>query len=109
LSAAVGETGARVDGPYWIVDPANPARLAACREAVVRARARAEAYATGLGLHLGAVEEINETVPPVPVPGPPFGAGIARAAMVAPADVPMNPGELEVAANVWVRFALVEA
>jgi uncharacterized protein YggE len=108
LSAAVGETGARVDGPYWIVDAANPARLAACRDAVASARARAEAYATGLGLRLGAVEEINESVPQVPGPGPLFGAAMARAAMAAPAEVPMNPGELDVAAHVWVRFALVE-
>jgi uncharacterized protein len=102
LSTAVEQTGARVDGPFWIVDAANPARLAACRDAVTSARARAAAYAAGLGLELGEVEEVNETVPHV-MPGP--MVGFRAAAMTAP-DVPMSPGELDVSSTVWVRFAL---
>ena len=62
IQRAVEETDALVDGPWWYVAAENPSHLQACTEAALDARRRAEAYAEALGLRLGAVRSIRDSV-----------------------------------------------
>jgi uncharacterized protein YggE len=59
---AVEEADALVDGPWWHVASENPGHLEACAEAARDARRRAEAYTDALGLRLGAVRSITDSV-----------------------------------------------
>ena len=110
LTDAVEVAGARVGGPQWIVEPANPAHAAACAAAARDARRRAEAYAAGLGLSLGEVVVVDETSPDRAVP-----VGRAMLAMKVSADmgddtpIEVNAGDLDVTADVRVTFVLVPA
>lgn len=108
LSDAVDLASARVGGPQWVVDQANPAHLEACRLAALDARQRAEAYAAGLGLALGPVMLVDETSPDVPRPMPRAMMMAAPAMADDSAPIEVNAGELEVAADVRVTFSLVE-
>lgn len=62
IQGAVEEADALVDGPWWHVAAENPGHLEACAEAARDARRRAEAYAEALGLRLGAVRSIKDSV-----------------------------------------------
>jgi uncharacterized protein len=109
LRDVVDSAGARVDGPAWVVDADNPARLEAYRLAALDARRRAEAYASALGMTLGAVVELTDAPPrtPSPTPAPRMMAMRAEAAADAGAPVPVEGGDVEVAAAVEVSFALL--
>jgi uncharacterized protein YggE len=104
IEDAVGRARASVRGPSWWIAPDNPARLEACRAAAAEASRKAEAYAQALGLRLGSVLEVREpSAGPVPMPRP-----AARAIALSAADAPLevDPGELEVHAQVEITFAL---
>jgi uncharacterized protein len=108
LRDAVAVAQAKVYGPSWHLDPDNPAHAEACRAAAQDCRRRAEAFAEGLGLRLGAV--LGAAEPGVRVPEP---AGRVRAFMVAedagsPA-IPVDPGEHDVHATLEVTYALEPA
>lgn len=62
IHGAVEEADALVDGPWWHVAAENPGHLEACAEAARDAHRRAEAYAEALGLRLGAVRSITDSV-----------------------------------------------
>jgi uncharacterized protein YggE len=101
----VDGAGARIDGPAWVVDPDNPARVEAYRLAALDARRRAESYAGALGMTLGAVVELTDAPPPHP--GPAL-RGMAMAADAARSDpVPIEAGDVDVTAVVQVSFALL--
>ncbi len=51
-----------MDGPWWHVAAENPGHLEACAEAARDARRRAGAYAEALGLRLGAVRSIKDSI-----------------------------------------------
>jgi uncharacterized protein YggE len=108
LRDAVAVVQAKVYGPSWHLDPDNEAHAEACRAAAEDSRRRAEAFAKGLGLRLGAVLGANE--PGVRVPEP---AGRVRAFMVAedagPPSIPVDPGEHDVHATLEVTYALEPA
>jgi uncharacterized protein len=101
LQQAVSRAGAQLEGPWWTVDPENPARLEACRRAATLAKARAEAYAGALGMRLGALQSIVE--PGAIVPGPP-----PRIAFAAVEEIPVSPGEQAVTASVELTFEVAE-
>ena len=103
LRDAVDRARAHVDPPRWIVAPDNPAQLDAYRAAAADARRRAEAYAGGLGLRVGAVVAAAEPGADAQPPG--LMRAHAATAADAPA-VPVEPGDLEVSAAVSVTFAL---
>ncbi len=104
IEGAIARAKASVRGPTWWIAPGNKARLAACRQAAVEAKRKAEAYADALGLHLGEVAEIREPagggLQPRPLAGP-----IALRAAAEP-SLEVDPGELEVKAQVEVTFQL---
>jgi uncharacterized protein len=105
LAEAVARVGARVDGPFWSVRSENPAHLTAAREAALVARRKAEAYGEALGLRLGALEKAEEPV--VRVSPRPFEAMAARDLNADPPVVGVEPGELQVTAEIEVTFFLV--
>ena len=108
ISESTREAQARPHGPVWDVDPANPARVEACRLAAEDARRKAEAYASALGLGLGSVISVRE---PGIRPGPPAPeAAMYRVAQSSPAqDLPVESGDVEVRASVHVSFELVSS
>lgn len=114
LGTVIGESvtraRAQVAGPFWQVDADNPVALGLLRAAAVDARRRAEAYADALGLRLGEVETISELPPRPDGPGEPGPRmEMMKMAAVPAADAPVNPGEIDLAAEVFVRFALLTA
>jgi uncharacterized protein YggE len=100
LQGATERAQAQVRGPVWWLAPDNPARIEACRRAASEARRKAEVYAEALELTLGAVTEIRE---------PHAGASPlvrASALTMGTESVDVDPGELQVEAQVEVTFLL---
>ncbi len=111
LGAILAESAARVeatfDGPWWKVDPGNPAHHEARRLAMEDARRCATTYAEAAGLTLGAVVEIAEPGlqrPTRRVRAPAGFTGDALAA--AAAEMPVHSAGLEIAAAVKVTYQL---
>ncbi len=102
---------ATVRGPSWQIALANPARSEAFRAAAEDARRKAEAYASALGVTLGDVLSVIEPGLAVrthqrhellPAPAP----AAAPQASVAPPEIQIDAGALDIPAAVEVTFAL---
>jgi uncharacterized protein YggE len=106
ISDSTREAQARPHGPAWLIDPDNPARIEACRVAADDARRKAEAYAGALGLRLGAVLSIREPGAR-PRPFGPEQPAMRMAAAGGGPDMPVESGDVDVAAAVTVVFELV--
>jgi uncharacterized protein len=104
LIAGAVDLGAQVNGPSWTIALDNPARIAACREAALDARRRAEAYADALGVRVGALAAVRDpgTSAPPPHRGPLSFAAIDESA----GALPVEAGEQVVTAVVEVEFQL---
>lgn len=105
IERATGELAAHVEGPHWRIALDNPIRLEAARAAASAGRRRAEAYASGLNARIGALLALVETDAEIP-PGVPVFRAAARMKRMA---MPIEAGEHEVAASVFVTFALEPA
>jgi uncharacterized protein YggE len=105
LIAGAVDRGVQVNGPSWTIALDNPARVAACREAALDARRRAEAYADALGMRVGALVAVRD--PGTGVPPPPPGPLRFAAMDAGSADgLPVEAGEQVVTAVVEVEFQL---
>ncbi|HTU86548.1 MAG TPA: SIMPL domain-containing protein [Solirubrobacteraceae bacterium] len=105
IERSVQELGARIDGPRWQIAPDNPARLEAARAAAADAQRKARAYAEGLGAGLGPPLDVVEA--DEHSAGHASGAWRAAARSLSIGEpVAVEPGEQEVAASVYVTFAL---
>ena len=106
LEEAVSAARVEVGGPWWRIDPANPAYLEAARRAADNCRSKAEAYADRLGLRLAGVVAVREPDTGVA----PHQEMVFRAAAgaVRPEEqaLDVQPGELDVGADVEVTFRL---
>ena len=102
ISAANAAGANTINGPtFTIADPA-PVRAKAIEEAVADARASAEAMAKAAGKSVGDVLSMSSS-DVSSFPGPMYSmADTAGAAK----DVPIEPGQLDVTANVVVAFEL---
>ena len=102
ISAANAAGANAISGPTFSVDDPAPARAAAIDEAVADARKSAEAMAKAAGKSVGAVLSMSSSDVGL-VPGPMYStsdmAGAAK-------DVPIEPGQLDISANVVVVFEL---
>jgi uncharacterized protein YggE len=109
LAESAGRVEATFEGPWWRVDPGNPAHQEARRLAMEDARRRATTYAEAEGLGVGAPMEIAE---PGLRPGrhgralSGFGGDTLAAAA---ADMPVHTGGLEITAAVDVTYSLIPA
>ncbi len=104
IEGSVARAKASVRGPTWWIAPDNPARIEACRQAAAEAKRKAEAYAEALGLRLDAVAEIRDSAGNPAIPRP--GAGAIALRAMAETTVEVDPGELNVEAQVDVTFSL---
>ena len=105
LIAGAVDLGAQVNGPAWTIAPDNPAHVAACREAALDARRRAEAYADALGARVGALVAVRDPGTGVPPP-PPRPVRMAAMDAAAVEALPVEAGEQVVTAVVEVEFQL---
>lgn len=93
----------QVNGPSFQMDDPGQALDEARRDAMAKARQRAQLYAGAAGLTVKRIVSINESGSYSPGPPMPF----ARAAAVSEAKAtPVSPGEVEMQANVTVSFEL---
>lgn len=104
LDVLVAQGANQIDGPDLSIDKADAALDEARADAVKRARARAELYATAAGLRVGRIVSIAEA-------GQSDGGGgpqpVFRArAMMADAKTVVVPGETDVTVTLSVRFLL---
>jgi uncharacterized protein YggE len=104
IDAAVASGANRVTGINFQLKNSEAARLDAVRNAIARARAEAEAIASALGERLGPalhVGQVSEIMPPRP-------RMAMEMAMVKQqsAPTPIEPGQLEITANVTVVYRI---
>ena len=103
LITAANKAGAdSVSGPTFAIAEDSPYRDLATAKAVADAKRSAEAMAKAAGRALGPVVSISSTgISSLPVP-----LGAASAMDSAQANVPIQPGQLDVTSNVMVVFEL---
>jgi uncharacterized protein len=102
ISAANAAGANDISGPTFTIDDPAPARAKAIDEAVADARKTAEAMANAAGKSVGAVLSMSSS-----------DVGLVPSAMYGTADmagaaksVPIEPGQLDITANVVVVFEL---
>lgn len=102
LDALVAAGANQIDGPMFMIDRPEEALDEARRDAVTRARARAELYARALGMRVVRVLSVSEAgmgfVPPQPV--------MVRNEMAQAADTRIVPGEQTLNVSLTVSFEL---
>jgi uncharacterized protein YggE len=102
ISAANAAGANNVSGPSFTIDDPAPARAKAIDDAVADARKSAEAMAEAAGKSVGEVLSMSSSdvgVAPSAMYGASDMAGAAK-------DVPIEPGQLDISANVVVVFEL---
>ncbi|HVF95216.1 MAG TPA: SIMPL domain-containing protein [Sphingomonas sp.] len=103
LDALVAQGANQIDGPELSIDRADAALDEARGDAIKRARARAELYATAAGMKVSRMISIAEA-------GENSGGGprpvFAARAQMADAKTEVVPGEKDVTATLSVRFLL---
>ncbi len=100
---AANEAGANsINGPAFIISEESPYRAQAIDKAVADARKSAEAMAKAAGKSVGEVVSMSTSNVTVPIPM----GGVAYSADAAKASVPIEPGQLDVSADVTVVFEL---
>jgi uncharacterized protein YggE len=102
ISAANAAGANDISGPTFTIDDPAPARAKAIDEAVADARKSAEAMAKAAGKSVGGVLSMSSS-DVGSVPGPMYGASDVAGAAKA---VPIEPGQLDITANVVVVFEL---
>jgi uncharacterized protein len=102
ISAANAAGANTISGPAFTIDDPAPFRAKAIDQAVADARKSAEAMARAAGKSVGAVLSMSSS-DVGSVPGPMFGALDAAGAVK---SVPIEPGQLDITANVVVIFEL---
>jgi uncharacterized protein YggE len=101
ISAANAAGANTISGPTFTIGDPAPVRAKAIDQAVTDARKSAEAMAKAAGKSVGAVLSMSSS-DVSPVPGPMYGASDVGAAKA----VPIEPGQLDITANVIVTFEL---
>ena len=96
----------QVNGPMFQIDDADPALDEARIAAMTKARSRAELYARAAGLRVLRIVSISESGGYYGPPQVMFARGEAMMASAPPPPAPVQPGELQLTANVTVLFEL---
>ena len=103
IDALVGEGANQVNGPSFALDNSDAALDEARVDAMKKARARANLYATAAGMSVKRIVSISEAggwQPPYPMPM------VAMKAEAADAATPVSPGEVGTNVTVTVVFEL---
>ncbi len=101
IDALVAEGANNVNGPSFGIADREPAMDEARTRAITAARARAEVYARALGTRVARIVSISEVTG-----GGPIVMQSANFARAESADTRIEPGEVEIEANVMVTFEL---
>ncbi len=104
IDTLVGAGANQVSGPGFQMDKPDAAQDEARTDAVRKARARAQLYASAAGLKVVRILSISEGGGYSPPPQPMYRVAVAEAAMSAPS--PVAAGELSLNSNVTVLFEL---
>jgi uncharacterized protein YggE len=104
IDAGLGAGSNEIQGVQFGLRDELAASQQALKQAVTEAQKKAEAIAEGVHAQLGPPIEINENGASV-VPRSDFAAPMARLAEAAP--TPVSPGEIEVRANVTIRYRIM--
>jgi uncharacterized protein YggE len=104
LDALVREGANQIDGPRLSLSQPDAAMDEARRDAIERARARAQLYAQAAGMRVDRIVNISENAPPQGGPMPIVVTGSRM--MAEAADTKIAAGEQEVEMTVHVRFLL---
>lgn len=108
LRDSVANCGASIRSLTWLVDDTNPARATLLGAAAIDARRRATAYVTALDLRLGDVELISESPIDAVQPQPRMEMMAMRSAKMSDsAPMSVSEGQVELTANVYVRFGIL--
>ncbi len=100
---AASDAGANeIGGPNFMLDDDDAVRSEAIELAIADARARAEVMAEAAGKSLGAIISVSEAG----VSSPIYGGALYVEAMDAARAVAIEPGQLDIAAQVTVVFEL---
>ena len=102
ISAANAAGANDISGPTFTIGDPAPARAKAIEEAVADARKSAEAMAKAAGKSVGGVLSMSSS-DVGSVPSPMYGASAAAGAAK---SVPIEPGQLDITANVVLVFEL---
>jgi uncharacterized protein YggE len=107
LDSVVGQGGNQLHGISFSIDKADEALDAARRDAMKKARARADLYAQAAGLRVARIVSIQEggAVPP-PMPMPHMMARMSAEMSPPPPPPPISGGEISMTASVTVVFEL---
>ena len=102
LDALVAAGANQIDGPMFMIDRPEEALDEARRDALTKARARADLYARALGMRVVRILSVSEAgmgyMPPQPV--------MVRGMAAAEADTAIVPGEQTLNASLTVTFEL---
>lgn len=105
IDAGLGAGANRLEGVVFGLRDDTTARASALAAAVAKARAKADALARALRVRLVEVVEVTEGGVSVFTPTYARG-GVAMAADAMMADTPVSSGQVEVQANVTVRYRI---
>lgn len=106
IDAGLSSGANELDGVQFGLKNDTAVRERALRDAVMEARRKAEVIAEALGVRLAGVLEVSESG--VSITNLEIRQGLAGRAGLA-ADTPVSPGQLDVTANVTVKYRITEA
>ena len=104
LDALVRAGSNNISGVTFSIADPEPLNNEARTEAVANAKSKAEVFAKAAGLKVGKILSISETAITAPVAEQAF----FRSTSAAADSVPVSGGELDITANVFVLYALVD-
>lgn len=105
MISAMYEAGANdVEGPYFSFSDPAPVIRAAERAAIAEARAEAENYAAALGMRVVRVARVHDRE--VDYEEEEYGSGVIVVTGSRIIPTPIEPGDLEVTAEVQIEFVL---
>jgi uncharacterized protein YggE len=103
IDAGLNAGANQLEGVQFRLRNELPSREEALKEAVQEARGKAQAMAEALSVNLAEVIEATEGGVSVV---PRIQAFARTAAAAAPAETPVSPGEIEIRANVTIRYRI---
>jgi len=106
LDALVAEGANQISGPNLSIDKPEAALDEARRDAIVKARARAELYARAVGKRVGRLLSISESGSGFAPPPPPMVMMRGESRAMAVSDTSIVPGEQTLTVTIGVSYEL---